>query len=655
MIRPREPGNLMSITRFLFGRPLASSEEGQEKIGPATGVAALGLDGLSSSAYGPEAALTVLLPLGVAGLWYIQPLTLAILVLLALLYLSYRQTIAAYPVNGGSYTVAKENLGTHPSLLAAASLLVDYILNVAVGISAGIAALVSAVPQLHPFTLPLCLAVLAVITLANLRGTKEAGWAFALPTYLFIVSLGSVLLIGIVKAIAGGGHPEAVVAPPELPAAAESVSLWLLLRAFATGCTAMTGVEAVSNGVSAFQEPTVVNARRTLTAIVALLAVLLGAIAFLAHAYGIGAMDQNQPGYQSVLSQLTAAVLGRGWFYYLTIGNVLAILALSANTSFVDFPRLCRLIAEDDFLPRSFAIVGRRLVATVGVVFLSLAAGALLVAFDGVTDRLIPLFAAGAFTAFTLSQAGMVVHWQKQLRGAAPNQDAEQDEKRSRRSSLYLRMATNGVGAAATAVALTIILATKFMEGAWVTILTIAALIVLFKLVHRQYRKLDAQTVSYRPLEMASHDVPVVLLAVRCWDRPTEKSLRFALWLSTDIFAVHLLNVGGNGADGEEEQIKRQWKENVEIPAQKAGLPVPKLVVAPSKYRLFCEPLLHEIDQLKREFHARPIAVIIPEVVSRHWWEPLLHVRRAASLRMALRNRGEKRVVVISMPWYLRD
>ncbi len=643
----------MNLLRFLLGRRLASSEEGQEKIGAGTGLAALGLDGLSSSAYGPEAALMLLMPLGAVGLWYIGPITLAILALLALLYLSYRQTIAAYPVNGGSYTVAKENLGTNPSLLAAAALLVDYILNVAVGISAGIGALVSAIPSLHPYTLPLCLVVLAAITLTNLRGTKEAGWAFALPTYLFIVSLGSVLVLGVVKAISSGGHPQPLVAPPELPQAVENVGLWLLLRAFATGCTAMTGVEAVSNGVSAFQGPTVPTARRTLTAIVATLAVLLGGIAYVASAYGIGAMPQDQVGYQSVLSQLTAAVVGRGVWYYITIGSVLAIVSLSANTSFVDFPRLCRLIATDDFLPRSFAIVGRRLVATVGVLFLAGMAAVLLVAFDGVTDRLIPLFAVGAFTAFTLSQSGMVVHWLKQMRGSAPSSDPAQ--KSAGRLTMYARLATNGLGAAATAVALTIILATKFLEGAWVTILTISALILLFKLIHREYRKLAKQIAAYHPAKLERSPAPVVLMPFRCWDKPTEKSLRFAMWLSTDICAVHLINVGGNSAAGEAEQIQKQWKTNVETPAQQAGVALPKLVIVESKYREFAEPLLRQIDRLKAEFPTRRIGVIIPEVISRHWWERLLHVHYASQLRTALQNRGDKRVFVISLPWYIKD
>ena len=330
--------------RLLFGRTLASAEQSKQKMGVLAGIPALGLDGLSSSAYGPEAALTVLLPLGAAGLFYIGPIILVILALLAILYFSYRQTIAAYPGGGGSYTVARENLGVGSSLLAAAALMLDYVLNVAVGISAGVAALISAFPMLQPYTVPLCLLALMLITVMNLRGTAEAGLTFAVPTYLFLFCMTVVLVIGLVKAFLSGGHPVPVIAPPALPAAAGAVGLWLLIRSFASGCTAMTGVEAVSNGVGAFKEPAVRNAKRTLTAIVVFLALLLGGIAYLSQAYAIGAMDQTKGDYQSILSQLTTAVVGNGFFYYVTIGSVLAVLTLSANTSFVDFPRLCRLI-----------------------------------------------------------------------------------------------------------------------------------------------------------------------------------------------------------------------------------------------------------------------------------------------------------------------
>ena len=421
-----------SILDILFGPPLLDADK-KERVSPATGIPVFGLDALSSAAYGPEAALTILLVLGSAGIGYILPITFTIIVLLGIVYFSYRQTIAAYPSGGGSYTVASANLGRRLGLVAGAALLVDYILNVAVGISAGVGALVSAFPGLYPHTLALCLGILLILTIVNLRGTREAGLAFIVPTYVFVGCLGIVIVIGLVKTALNSGHPIPVAPIPSASPAVTAVSLWLLLKAFASGCTAMTGVEAVSNGVPVFRNPNVENARTTLTTIIAILMVLLAGIAFLCRWYGITATPQDQAGYQSVLSQLTTAVSGRNIFYYITMGAVLAVLALSANTSFADFPRVCRSIAEDGYLPHAFTIRGRRLVFSVGIWVLALLAGLLLVVFGGITDRLIPLFAIGAFSAFTFSQTGMVVHWK---RNGGP---------RARRD-----MMINGLGAVAT-------------------------------------------------------------------------------------------------------------------------------------------------------------------------------------------------------------
>jgi amino acid transporter len=639
----------MSLVSTLLGRPLASDEQDQQKIGPTTAVPAMGLDGLTSSAYGPEAALTILVPLGAAGLVYIQPITFAILALLLVVYFSYRQTIAAYPVNGGSYTVARENIGTSAGLLAAAALMVDYILNVAVGISAGVAALVSAVPSLHHYTLLLCLGILILLTLVNLRGTAEAGWALAPPTYLFIASLSVVLILGIVRTIAAGGHPHPIIAPPALPAAAQAVGMWLILRSFASGCTAMTGVEAVSNSVSAFKQPVVPNAHRTLTIIVVLLAFFLGAIAVVARSYGVGAMDQTQPGYQSILSQLTSAVVGRGWFYYVTLGSVLATLCLSANTSFVGFPRVARLVAQDDFLPRSFAAVGRRLVYSAGILFLAGMAGLLLAVFRGITDRLIPLFAIGAFLAFTLSQTGMVFHWRKQLRQPVTGQSARQ------RFHAHARLWVNGVGAVATGIALIIILAAKFVEGAWIVVIVIPSLFITFRLVHRHYRRIVEQTTVDRPLNLSNNPPPVVLVPIRNWDRLTEKALRFSMWLSSELHAVHLSNLNGEAAEEETRRLSERWKNEVQDPARKAGVPPPKLVVLQTPYRNFLEPLLAHIEHLKNEFPERVVAVVVPEVLTAHWWQAILHTRKAAKLRSCLIRRGDHRIILIRVPWYVAD
>ena len=627
----------MSTLDLLLGRPLASSEEEEQKIGVASGVAVLGLDGLSSAAYGPEAALTLLLPLGALGLYYIGPIILAILALLTVLYFSYRQTIAAYPGGGGSYTVARENLGTNAGLLAAAALLLDYVLNVAVGISAGVGALVSAVPSLHGHTLSLCLVILGLIALVNLRGARESGLVFGLPTLLFVVTLFVTIGVGVVKTVMAGGHPAPIIAPPALPAATAGVGLWLVLRAFASGCTAMTGVEAVSNGVSAFAKPAARHAQACLTAIVGILALLLAGVAFLSRAYGIGATDPDSPAYQSVLSMLIEAVMGRGLFYYVTIGSVLSVLALSANTSFADFPRLCRLLASDDFLPHAFANRSRRLVYSIGIGILTALAALLLIAFGGITDRLIPLFAIGAFGAFVLSQAGMVVHWRK---------IAQANSKAAPGAGVALLV--NAVGCVATAIALAIILAAKFAEGAWVTLLLLPVLFLLFRRTQAHYQMVARQTALSGPLDVSHIHPPVVVVPMKSWNRITERGVRFALNLSPDVLVVHIQTDAAEG-----QALTDLWETEVARPTREAHLPQPRLILLDSPYRRLFTPLLRYVTHLKDEYPDRQIAVIIPELVEKRWSDYLLHNQRATGLKAALLLRGDSRVVVINVPWYL--
>src|SRR5215471_1244350 len=499
----------MSFLDLLLGKPLASDEARAECIGTAAGIPIFGLDALSSAAYGPEAALTLLIPLGAAGIAYIVPISASIIVLLAIVYFSYRQTIAAYPSGGGSYTVASENLGTFPGLVAAAALMIDYILTAAVGISAGVGALVSAVPTLQPHTLSLCLGILVLITLTNLRGVREAGIVFIIPTYLFVGTLLFTIVIGLTKTLVASGHPVAIASSPAaLPTPTAVASLWLLMQVFSNGCTAMTGVEAVSNGVRAFREPAVKTAQHALTVIIGLLIVLLAGIAYLVRAYGIAATDPGQPGYQSVLSMLVAAVAGRGWFYYVTIGSVLTILSLSANTAFADFPRLCRAVAQNSFLPHAFGFRGRRLVYTEGILVLAALTAALLVFFGGVTDRLIPLYAIGAFLAFTLSQAGMVAHW-KRVRGPGAAHS----------------MFVNGLGAVATGLTLLVVLVAKFTEGAWVSALLIIVMLSAMLWVRRHYTRVAEETRSVAPLAVTTPHAPIVIVPIQKWDRIAENAL----------------------------------------------------------------------------------------------------------------------------------
>ena len=635
------------LNRFLLGRPLANWEGSAHEIGIGEAVPALGLDGLSSSAYGPEAALSILAAAGAAGLAALEPVMLVILALLAVLFVSYWQTVKAYPISGGAYTVAKENLGVNASLLASAGIMVDYVLNVAVGISAGVAALISAVPALHPYTLPLCLGILVLLTLVNLRGTMESGRLFALPTFLFVGCFTIVLLIGTYAVMTGGGHPQPVVPPPPPPKAIEALTLWLLLRAFASGCTAMTGVEAVSNCVDGFREPRVANARWTLAIIVVILGILLGGIAYLATSYGIMAMDQTQPGYQSVLSQLVGAVAGRGAFYYVAIASALGILCLSANTSLVGFPRMCRLVAQDEFLPRPFATAGRRLVYSVGIIYLAVTAGLLLTLFDGVTDRLIPLFAIGAFLTFTMSQAGMVAHWRRELRNPRRTE--------TRRRAL-INLVINAVGAATTVTALAVIVIAKFGEGGWITIVAIPCVILLHKAIKRYYRNIAEHLHDDDPLEFRRSVPPVVLVTMREWNRLTDKALRLAMELSPDVTAVHLASLEGRDVDKEERELRQQWAAHVEKPAKAAKFPnPPRLVFLSAPYRRIHVPLLKLIKEVKEENPDRTVAVLIPELVKRHWWEYLLSNHRARQLRSAVLDYGGSDVVVIGVPWYLTE
>jgi amino acid transporter len=623
----------MAFSDWLFGRRLATLEEEHQRVGVLAGIPMLGLDALASAAYGPEAAMTLLIPLGIGGVRYIGPITTLIIALLLVVYFSYRQTIAAYPHGGGSYTVARENLGTAAGLLAAAALMLDYVLVVAVGISAGIGALVSALPRLQPYTLPLCLATLVFITIVNLRGVKESGVAFMAPTYVFVVTLLAVLAIGIYKTLAAGGHPHPVDAPSPLPSVPMVASTWILMRSFASGCTAMTGVEAVSNGVSAFREPSVLYARRTLTAIIGLLGVLLAGIAYLCRAYGIGATDPVKEGYQSVLSQLTAAVVGRGVFYYITIASVLAVLALSANTGFADFPRLCRVIAQDGFLPNAFAHRGRRLVYSHGILVLAGLSGVLLIYFRGITDLLIPLFAVGAFLAFTLSQAGMVEHWRR-LGGPGAGRS----------------MAINGMGAICTAVTLLVVLVSKFTEGAWVTVLLIPILLLLFIGVRAHYRTVALEVRCDDPLDASHLEPPIALLPIRGWSAITRKALRMAMKITPDVYALHIA-----GDEHAVLDLEDSWSQRVRQPSMAAGVEAPRLIVIFSPFRQLYGPLMQAVTDIQKAHPGRDVAVIVPELVATKWYHYLLHNQTAAVIKAYLLFSGLRRVIVVNVPWYLTE
>jgi amino acid transporter len=621
----------MSLRTVLFGKPLRSDAEAEEQIGPLQGIPVLGLDALASASYGPEAALTILLVAGAAGSGHILPVTLGIVALLLVVYFSYRQTIAAYPDGGGSFTVANENLGPNAGLIAAAALSIDYILNAAVAISAGVGAIVSAIPALLPYTLPLCLAVLLLLTIINLRGVRSAGLVFMAPTYAFVATLGMVITVGVAKVLASGGHPSpAVELPAADGAATATVGLWLLLRAFASGCTAMTGVEAVSNGVPVFRKPTIQLARRTLTAIVAILVFLLAGLAVLVHAYGITATAPGEAGYQSVVSQVVAAVTGRGVFYFVTMTSVLMVLALSANTSFADFPRVCRVLAADRYLPPEFARRGSRLVFTNGILVLSLLAALLLILFGGITDHLIPLFAVGALLAFTMSQLGMVAHW-----------------RRSGERGRVARMWVNGIGAFATTVALVIVLVSKFSHGAWITALVIPGFVLVFRGMKRYNERLAAMTRAEGPLDLSNLTPPIVIVPLRRLDQVGQKALRFALMISPEVYVVQVL-----AEELDTENLQARWQKHVEEPVRETlRREPPRLVLIRSPYRRFFERFLTWLLELAAARPDRQFIVLIPELVQRRWYQFIVS-HRAMRLKAQLLLKGGPHISVMSTPWY---
>ncbi len=529
--------------------------------------------------------------------------------------------------------MARFNLGAPASLLAAAALLADYILTAAVGISAGVGALVSAAPSLLPHTVSICVGILIVITVLNLRGVRDAGLAFAVPTYLFVGTLLITIVGGVLRVLLSGGHPTPVAPLPPPPPMAEAVSYWLLLKVFASGCRALTGVEAVSNGVKAFREPAVKNAQRTLTVIILVLAVLLAGISYLVKVYGIAATDPGRPGYQSLLSMLIAAVFGKGYFYYLTMGSILFVLSLSANTAFADFPRLCRAIAQNNYLPHAFGYLGRRLVYTYGIAVLAVLCGGLLILFGGVTDRLIPLYAVGAFLAFTLSQSGMVVHW------------------RRNRGAHWLKSAlVNGLGALVTGVTVVVVLVAKFVEGAWITLLFIPLTIVFFIVVRRHYHSVKLLTTCKVPIHTPSlSQPPIAVIPIDRWSNISRQGIEFAARFSQEVIALHVEPTEHS------ELLQEDWERYVEQPFRTAGREAPKLLLLPSPYRFIIIPIIQFILDLSKKHPDRGVIVVIPELVEDKWYEYFLHNQCGRLLQWTLLVQGNERIFTVSAPWYVGE
>ncbi|MFG2041557.1 APC family permease [Dactylosporangium sp. NPDC048998] len=612
-------GAAAAVRHFLIGPPLRARQVAKEQITPIEGLPALSLDALTSVAYGPEAIIVVLATAGLAALHLVLPISIAIVVLLAVLVFSYRQVIEAYPGGGGTYAVCRANFPPGVSLLAAAALVVDYTLTVAVSIAAGVASLTSAFPGLSPATVPICLGILALVTGLNLRGLGDTARAFLLPTMVFIVGLLVVIAIGLI-------HPLALHAArqgrPLVPTQGlEAVGVLLVLKAFSAGCSALTGVEAIANGVPLFKQPRVVRAKRTELLLGGILGVMLLGLAVLANRWHIGPRSG-----ETVLSQVIAIAVGRDWAYYVMSLTITVVLMLAANTSFGGLPVLTSRLAGDNYLPHLFSLRDERQVFAVGIWTLAGLAGVLLVAVRGQTLTLIPLYAIGVFTAFTLSQSGLVKHWW---------------QTRPRR--WQYRAVLNGAGAATTAVATVIFLVTKFTAGAWVVVLAVPALIALFARTHAYYarfgRAIGLDTIPARP-----HAKPtMVVVPVIAVDRLTQRAVAEALSISPRVVAVHVV-VEDTGRDADRDrELDRQWGR------WNPGVP---LKILRTEYASVARPIVAFIDEL-HEQHDEQIVVLIPVALPDRLRYRFLHNHLEIALTAALKTRPD--VVVASVPMPLRD
>jgi len=601
------------IKRALIGRPIASEHAIHERLTKVKALAVLSSDALSSVAYATEQTLIILVLAGAAALRYTLPISLAIVALLAIVAISYRQTIYAYPNGGGSYIVAKDNLGTLPGLIAAGSLLIDYVLTVSVSVSAGVLAVVSAFPSTTKYTVPMGIVFIFLIMLGNLRGVRESGTIFAIPTYVFVVGMLVMIAIGLWRVLTG--DPAATSTPREALQATEGISLFLVLRAFTSGCTALTGVEAISNGIPAFKKPESKNAATTLIIMVTLLGTMFMGTSFLAHRYGILPRDN-----ESVVSQIAAQVFGgKGVPYFVIQIATTLILVLAANTSYADFPRLGSILARDGFLPKQFQFRGDRLAFTIGIVVLTVLSAALYVIFGGQTDQLIPLYAVGVFISFTLSQAGMVRHWMREPGKHGRN------------------MLINGVGAVATGIVAVLFAYTKFLYGAWLVIIIIPLIVVSCLGIAKHYRQAAEQT------RLTDDDVPpaprtteqVIIVPVADINKVTLNALAYARALSARVVAVHVTDDAEEAHHLQEKWEK--WGEGVD------------LVILESPYRSLTGPLLSYIDLVQRKRPQAMLTVLVPEYVPNHWWEQPLHSQTALRLKAALLFRAD--TVVTSVPY----
>ena len=605
---------------LLIGPALPTQTLGHKQLNKVRALAAFSPDALASIAYANQEIYLGLVVAGSLGLSYAWPIGLGITSLLVIVALSYFQTIHAYPSGGGSYIVARSNLGTLPGLLAAAALLVDYLLNAAVSLTAGVAALASAFPELWPHRILIALALLLVITLVNLRGLQETGTVMAIPVYIFLGAYLSMLVYGLIRLAIEGPTSLAVTAPPAI----QPLTLFLILHTFSTGSTALTGVEAISNGVPAFQNPQAKNAGRTLMVMAVLMGILFAGSIGLTQFLGVVASPQ-----ETILSALARRLFANGFLYYLIQFATLGILTVAANTSFAGFPRLAAILARDGFLPRQFSSLGDRLAFTNGIILLGIATAVMIVIFGGDTHALIPLFAIGAFLAFTMSQAGMVVHWWK-----------------DRGRQWALKSFINGIGALATLTTLVVVIISKFMEGAWVTILLIPLIVIGFYRIYTHYERVRNElSLKGLPPSLKPVETTRVVIPISGIHRGMVGAVNFARSISENVTAVYIELEPGTG-----ERAKTEWK---------AWWPDVPMVVIPSPFRSIVGPLLQFLDETDAQHNDGQLAaVVLPEFIPGKWWQTLMHNQTAWLIKAALLYRRRKpgmERVVIDVPFHLQS
>lgn len=620
-----------SLQSWLIGRPLATADAPQQTIGKLIGLAVFSSDAMSSVAYGPQEMMLILGAAGAGALHLAFPIVLGIAVLLLILTFSYEQTIHAYPGGGGAYIVARDNLGELPAQTAGAALLTDYILTVAVSISSGVAQLVSAYPALYPNRVIIAVGLILLTMLINLRGVKESGVTFAIPTYFFLILIFATVITGFVRYLSG--TLGMVVNPPSLGTdLLQPISAFLILRAFANGTTSLTGVEAISNGITAFREPRSTNAGKTLLWMAGILGTLLLGITFLSTK--IGALPAES---ETIISQLVRTIYnGRGLIYLLTISATTVILVMAANTAFADFPRLGALHAGDGFLPRQLTFRGSRLVYSSGIILLATIASLLVIGFQASVTKLIPLYAIGVFLSFTLSQTGMARRWWKSGH-LKPGEEIVEPGSTVRFDKGWVhKMIINGFGAVSTAVVAIIFSVTKFRDGAWVVILLTPLLVTIFFSIHHHYKNLAKQLSLENNPRQSIISRNRVIMPISGVHSGTLAALRFASTLSDDVTAVHI------SIDPKETaKLEAKW----EIWGE--GF---RLVVLNSPYRLFLEPLLEYIANISAiQSPNEIITIVVPQFIPKHWWTNFLHTRTAETLRKALLHR--KNIIITEVPF----